>query len=182
MDHETAYALMMDALDGELPEEEYMTLEVYLQAHPTLDREWQAMQAIDTLFRQTPALAPAADFAQRTMARLPNRRFRLGVVGAMYGLLAFSGFLPLLVGGILAIALFPIPNQAIVWQSLSQAFIEAAQIGFTVIGALFTALGQFLVQEPIVVGSLLIMAGIVSIWGGVYQQVMGQPRALQTTV
>ena len=77
MNHDDTFALMMDMLDGEASENEVQTLEAHLRTCPECEREWRALVAIDTLFRQTPALSPAADFVGKTLARLPNRRMRI---------------------------------------------------------------------------------------------------------
>ncbi|MCZ7673420.1 MAG: hypothetical protein M5U34_43045 [Chloroflexi bacterium] len=51
--------------------------------------------AVHTLLQQAPALAPAADFAQRTIARLPNRRARLTAIGRyLYTPLAWRHLAP----------------------------------------------------------------------------------------
>ena len=84
MEHENAYTLMMDALDGELAGDHKEDLEAHLRACPTCTREWQALLAIDTLFKQTPALSPAIGFTQRTLARLPNRKYRVWSISALY--------------------------------------------------------------------------------------------------
>ncbi|HEX6384541.1 MAG TPA: zf-HC2 domain-containing protein, partial [Anaerolineae bacterium] len=98
MEHDEIYTMMMDALDGELSASNRIELESHLRACPPCAREWQALLAIDMLFRQTPALRPAADFAQRTLARLPNRRYRIWAIMAVYVLLLLSGMLPLFLG------------------------------------------------------------------------------------
>ena len=85
MNHDDTFALMMDMLDGEASENQVRTLEAHLRACPECEREWRALVAIDTLFRQTPALSPAADFVEKTLARLPNRRARIWAMGAIYG-------------------------------------------------------------------------------------------------
>ena len=99
---ENAYSLMMEALDGELSATGWAELESHLRVRPELAQEWQALQAIDQLFRSTPALSPAADFTQRTLARLPNRRTRLWFVASLYVLLLVVGLIPVLFIGWLA--------------------------------------------------------------------------------
>ena len=98
MEHEDVFSLMMDALDGELLDNSKQDLEVHLRACPECNREWQALLAIDRLFRHTPALSPAAGFAQRTVAMLPNRKARLWAISAIYGLVLLSGLIPVLIG------------------------------------------------------------------------------------
>ena len=173
MEHDKYYALMMDALDGELAAEQAFELESHLRACPPCRQEWEAVLAIDTLFRQTPALSPAADFTQRTVARLPNRKLRLWALGLVYSALWLAGILPVLVvvtmvtllaGGSLA------------------GFAEAAQRGLsvavTVLEALGNGLGQLAGQYPAVWGLLFVMVGLVLLWNGVYRQLAQQPTRI----
>lgn len=175
---ERIYMLMMDALDGELTPEQHVELEADLQAYPEMMREWQALQAIDTLFKQTPLLTPAADFAQRTIARLPNRRARIGVIGVVYVLLLLSGVLPLLLGIWAVNQLGVILSEPMLVNSLLQTVSE----GLTVLGLLLRAsvssVGEFVVQQPAILGWLLVMAGVVVVWGGVYRQLVTQPTQI----
>lgn len=175
MEHERFYNMMMDALDGELTEEARPTLEAHLRACPDCTREWRALVAIDTLFRQTPALSPAADFTQRTLARLPNRRYRLWLIGAIYAALLLSGALPLVVG-IWAINQYgAVVSQPSMLNGLLQSAQQLLQVAGAIVGALFTGVGEFVVQQPVVIGWLLVMVGIVSLWTGVYRQVLEAP-------
>ncbi|MCB8943920.1 MAG: zf-HC2 domain-containing protein [Ardenticatenaceae bacterium] len=180
MEHETFFALMMDALDGELADDGRSQLESHLRACPHCLREWQALSTIDTLFRQTPALRPAADFAQRTIALLPNRRLRLWTMGVMYIFLLLSGIAPLVLGGIAYSLLRPAFSQPNVWESVSQSVEKIFQVIGTVLNALFISAGEFIIQNPATIGWLLVMIGIVSLWGGVFQQLIIQPRQISS--
>lgn len=180
MEHETFFALMMDALDGELAEDGRSELESHLRACPTCLREWQALLTVDTLFRQTPALQPVADFAQRTIALLPDRRLRLWTMGAIYLFLLLSGIAPLLVGGVAYILLRPAFSQPTVWASLQQSVEKILQVVGTVLNALLISTGEFIGQNPAALGWLLVIIGIVALWGGVFQQVIIQPRQIST--
>ncbi len=175
---EYIYTLMMDALDGELAVEGRSEMDVYLQSHPALMREWEALQTIDTLFRQTPALEPAANFMQRTIDMLPNHQARQRVIGIIYLMLLLSGILPLLlavwvinrVGGTVA--------DPAMLGSAGQFVVEGLQIAGTLLRAVFSGAGELVMQQPIIWGWLLVMAGVVFLWSGVYRQLMGQPRQI----
>jgi anti-sigma factor RsiW len=182
MDHENAYMLMMDALDGELADDRQEKLEVHLRACPACNREWQALLAIDMLFRQTPAVAPAADFAQRTLARLPNSRMRVWTMSALYTLLLLGGTLPMLVGLWIYNRLGPTLSEPSLWQTLWQSLQNMFQVALTVIGAVLQGAGEFVVQQPAVVGWLLVLVGLVSLWGGVFQHLVLQPQRMQSSV
>ena len=180
MDHENAYMLMMDALDGEIADDRQEKLEVHLRACPTCNREWQALLAIDLLFRQTPAVAPAADFAQRTLARLPNSRMRVWTMSVLYTLLLLGGTLPMLLGLWIYNRLGPTLSEPTLWRTLWQSLSGMFQVAITVLGAGLRGAGEFVVQQPAIVGWLLVLVGLVSLWGGVFQQFVLQPQPVQS--
>jgi anti-sigma factor RsiW len=178
MEHEKYHLLMMGALDGEIGAEQQDELESHLQACSACRQEWHAILAIDTLFRQAPMLNPAADFAQRTVARLPNRRARLWAISAIYVLLLLSGILPILLVIWAANTVVPMISQPLFWESAQQLLNEGARLVSVVAGALFKGLGELLVQQPAILGWLLVLAGMVFVWNGVYQQLVSQPTAV----
>jgi anti-sigma factor RsiW len=179
MEHDEIYTMMMDALDGELSATDHGELESHLRACLFCAREWQALLAIDALFRQTPALSPAVDFAQRTLARLPNRRYRLWIISAVYILLLLSGALPLLLVAWAVSRFGPIMSEPAAVPDLLASIERTLQVTGTVMRALLSAIGEFLIQQPAVPGWLLVMAGIVFLWSGIYQQLVSQPRQVQ---
>lgn len=179
MEHNEIYLLMMEALDGELGEPERREMAAHLHHCTRCAREWQAIQAIHTLFQQTPALSPAAGFTQRTLARLPNRRYRLWAISAIYGLLLVSGLAPLLVVAWLISLLAPVLAQPAFVRSLVQAAGQVARIIQAILGAFWQglgSLGELVGQQPAVLGWLLVMLGLVFLWSGVYGQLTGQVR------
>lgn len=178
-EHKNVYLLMMEALDGELTTDRRSELEVHLRACPSCTREWQALLAIDRLFRQTPALGPAADFTQRTLARLPDRRYRVWVISIVYLLLLLSGALPLLIGVWVVSNLGPMLSQPTLVRSLVQSVDKALQVTGTVLTALLSSLGEFILQQPSFIGWLLVMAGLVTLWSGIYRQLVSQPRQIR---
>ncbi len=169
------YMRMMEALDGELAEAELAELEADLRVRPDLAFEWHAMQAIDQLFRSTPALRPAADFAQRTVARLPNRRARLWFSLALYLLFMASGLVPLAVLAWFAWTVAPALFEPALLRGIVQAvgaFVDIAGLAFT---SLLSGAAQFAQQQPAVLGGLLVMVGVISLWVGVYKQLVTSP-------
>lgn len=179
MRHNEIYTMMMGALDGELSANGHVELESHLRACPSCAREWQALMAIDMLFRQTPALSPAAGFAQRTLARLPNRRYRIWIISAIYVLLLLSGTLPLLLV-VWAVSRFgPMLTEPVMVSSLLASLERTLRITGTVLRALLSGLGEFLVQQPAVLGWLMVMAGLVFLWSGIYRQLVSQPGQVQ---
>ena len=175
MEHENYVTLMMDALDGELASNRKQDLEAHLRACPECTREWQALVAIDRLFRHTPALSPAVGFAQRTIARLPNRRVRVWAISAIYGLVLLSGLIPVLLTILAVTRLGPVLSQPALVQSVIQSIQTTMQVGGTIISALLNGAGEMILQQPTLIGWLMVMIGIVFLWGGVYRQLSTVP-------
>lgn len=173
MEHDKYYALMMDVLDGELAAEQEFELESHLRACPPCRQEWEAVLAIDTLFRQTPALSPAADFTQRTVARLPNRKLRLWALGLVYSALWLAGILPVLV--VVTMVTLLAGGSVAGFAGTAQRGLSVAM---TVLEALGNGLGQLAGQYPAVWGLLLVMVGLVLLWNGVYRQLAQQPTRI----
>jgi anti-sigma factor RsiW len=173
---ETYYMMMMDALDGELTEVRRTELETHLRACPDCGREWQALVALDTLFRQAPLLSPAADFAERTIGLLPNRRTRVWALTAVYVALLVSGFVPLLLGGWLLNRYAPILREPELLQHMWSSVQSTAQVFATVVDALLAGAGRIMAEQPLILGMALLMAGFVFLWGGVVQRLVVQPR------
>lgn len=176
MDHDDVFALMMDVLDGEASEVQSQQLETHLRACPECNREWHALVAIDTLFRQTPALSPAADFVEKTLARLPNRRMRVWAMGTLYGAILLGGIAPLAILGFLAARLMPVLSQPALVESVLGSLQTTYRTTGTVLAALANGAGEVLVQQPIYVGWMLVLAGIVFLWGGVYRRLLATER------
>lgn len=172
MDHEEIYLLMMDALDGELLEDGWDHLEAHLQTCPACEQEWYALQAIETLLRTTPALAPPADLVERTLVRLPHPAYRTWVIGAVYTLLLLSGIVPV-VGAVILLGTFgtTVFNLSVVGAILRPIW-ETITLLPVMLTALLNALGTFIAQQPAVVGVLLVMVGVIMVWGGVYSQLI----------
>ncbi|MFO7541009.1 MAG: zf-HC2 domain-containing protein [Chloroflexota bacterium] len=175
MEHERYYALMMESLDGELNADNRVLLDLHLTDCRTCRREWHALVAIDRLLQQAPMLSPAADFTQRTLARLPNHRYRIWLMGLTYTLLLFSGLVPLLAGAWLVQRAAPmVMDPGLLW-GLWQTILSIGQLMATVLNALLLGLGQAVSEQPVVTGTLLIMAGTIFLWSGIYRQMLHQP-------
>ncbi len=179
MEHEETYVMMMDALDGELAAEQQVELDTHLRACPPCRQEWQAVLAVHMLLQQTPALAPAADFAQRTIARLPNRRARLAATAVIYSLLLMGGILPLVLVGLLVVTISPIFQDPGIVGSLWAMAQQGLSLIGTVISALLAGFGELAIQQPAIIGWFLVIIGIVSVWGGVSRQLIFQPNSRQ---
>ena len=177
MEHDETYlTMMMDALDGELTEADRNELEVHLRACPDCQLEWNALLAIDTLFRQSPLLYPAADFAERTVALLPNRRVRVWALSAAYITVLFAGLIPVLLGIFLAVRYAAVLANPAMTQQLWGSVAQMGQVGATIVSAAFAGAGKFVTEQPAVMGWFIILAGLVFLWGGVFQRLLAQPQ------
>jgi hypothetical protein len=174
---ETYYLWMMDALDGELADQNRVTLEAHLRACPQCAREWEALLAVESLLQQTPMLWPAADFAQRTLALLPDRRYRLWAIGVIYVLVLLSGTVPLVLGAWFAGRLIPALSQPDFFQGLVFSVGRTFRVFGTVLEALLDGAGRFVFEQPALIGWLLVMAGLVFVWGSVYQRLVLSPQS-----
>ena len=181
MEHEERYyTMMMSALDDELPAAERDELMAHLGVCTDCGREWRALLAIDMLFRQTPLLMPAVDFATRTLGLLPDRRVRVRALGALYGFLLLWGLVPLLLGVFLAARYASILSEPSLLSHVWTALVGAGRVATTVVGALFDGAGRFVVEQPVVIGWLIVLAGFVFLWGGVFQRLLAQPAAVES--
>ena len=181
MEHEERYyTMMMSALDDELPAAERDELMAHLHTCPDCGREWRALLALDLLFRQTPLLMPAVDFATRTLGLLPDRRVRVRALGALYGFLLLCGVVPLVVGAFLAVRYAVILRQPSLLSHLWESLVGAGRVAATVVDALFAGAGRFVVEQPVVIGWLIVLAGFVFLWGGVFQRLLAQPAAVES--
>ena len=163
---EPIYALMMEALDGELTADDEQKLAIALAQHPALAQEWQAMQAVEALLCHAPLVVPAPSMAlaSRTVARLPNVQVRRWTFAAVYTALLVSGVLPVL--GMVALVAFSAVSLPEIWQLLTVLGQAGQQI--------LLALGNEMGQNPTMVGTFLVMIGCISLWSGVYRQVVGE--------
>lgn len=172
---ENYYVMMMDALDGELAETARNELEAHLRACPACLREWNALLAIETLFRQAPMLSPAADFATRTIALLPNRRLRAWALAAVYVALLLGGLIPLAVVGLLVARYLPLLQNPALLGHIWDQIVNVARVGSTVVNAILAGTGRFLLEQPVYIGWMIVLAGLVFLWGGIYQRLVLQP-------
>jgi hypothetical protein len=177
MDHDEIFDLMMQVLDEDAGEgadgEPHLQMQRHLQECPSCAREWQALQAIHVLLLRAPALSPAAGFAQRTVALLPNSTYRVWALSGIYVILLAVGFLPLALFVWLGLRLAPAFEQPAFVRGLLQAGGQMLRLGGTVAAAGlkgFADLGELVGQQPAAVGWLLVMVGVIFLWGGVYSQ------------
>ncbi|HZD10533.1 MAG TPA: hypothetical protein VE553_04255 [Candidatus Binatia bacterium] len=172
MDQEELYALMMEALDGELSDADMVELEIHLRARPRLAREWEAMRAVDALFRSSPVLQPAVNLRQQTLARLPGSRQRLYAGVIIYLVLLASGLIPLGAIAWIAVQLFPILSQPAFVRSLWQGGVEFFGLLQVMFLALLNGAGEFVRQQPLALAWLIVIFGVIALWGSVYNRLV----------
>jgi len=176
MDQQDVYALMMEALDGELSESGWAELESHLRARPRLAHEWEAMRAVDALFRSSPVLYPAVDLSRRTVAQLPDPRQRLYAGIIIYIMLLASGLIPLGAIAWIAVQVFPALTQPAFVRGLWQAGVEFAGMLQLMIAAMLNGAGEFVREQPIVLAWFMVIVGIIILWAGVYNRLVLQSR------
>jgi ferric-dicitrate binding protein FerR (iron transport regulator) len=179
MEREKIYALMMSALDGEeLTATDSAEMDAYLLHDTDLAQEWESMQRVDTLFRLTPLVAPPANFAQRTLERLPApSRNHVWAVSAFYIALLIGGLIPIVAGLWLLTAYGDVLQQTVVFQALNQTVGVSLQALGAILGAVGTVAANAVNDQPFVMGWIFLLLGIVVMWRNVYRYML-QPTPL----
>jgi hypothetical protein len=110
---------------------------------------------------------------------LPNNNYRIWLIGAIYGFLLISGVLPLVILGWVVTSLAPALTEPAFGRGLVQAGGQILSLATAVLGAFLHGLGglaQQMAQQQTTIGWLMVMVGIVFLWGGVYRQLTGSTR------
>jgi hypothetical protein len=50
----------------------------------------------------------------------------------------------------------------------------------TVVGAVLTGAGRFVIEQPALIGWLIILVGLVFLWGGVFHRLLAQPANVES--
>ena len=98
----------------------------------------------------------------------------------LYGFLLLCGLVPLLLGVFLAVRYSTILSQPSLLEPVWSSLVGAGRVAATVVDALFAGAGRFVIEQPTVVGWLIILAGLVFLWGGVFQRLLAQPAAVES--
>ncbi len=162
---EEAYALMMDALDGNLNSTQSKQFRIYLRKFPELNAEWRSMQVIDSWLTDAPTAKPSAAFTEQTVLRLPDISLRRWAVALAFALVLLLGTVPLM-GLAILFANFSIADPLTSFQAISQM---AGVIGNAIFQVL-TNWGTALTQNPASIGIFLVMTGAVTLWSGIYNR------------
>lgn len=175
MNHEKAYELMMDALDGVITFEAKAQLDAHLLTCSDCYADWKAMQFVEDLFADCPVVEAPAGFTQRFQLRLAHspQRKKLGTlfilsIGSLIllGTVAIPALLALL--GIAAVYSDP-ANFAewLVWLNqilgVSGSLFEVL---WTTIRLFFSEIGS----NPIVISWTLAAAMAVGLWAHLTRQ------------
>lgn len=171
MDEERIYALMSDALDDLLDEAESAELQARLNENAALLAEWEALQAVDQLFRATPMMAPPPTLVSATLARLPDTRVRLWWSGVVFMGLFVVGLLPILLLT-WAVAQSGFLAQPDALAAVGETLGTAAQFLQVMARSLATSMRNVVFGQPLVLGWLTLLLGILFTWRTVYAQFM----------
>ena len=170
-----AYALMMDALDGTLSMAQERELQQYLQDYPVLAAEWRSMQVVDSWLTDAPLVEPAADFTAQTMLRLPNLSVRRWAVAISFAIVLILGMVPIL-GAAVALTAFSSADLVGSLQFLSSLTRIVADASFQIL----LSWGEFATQNPATIGMFLLMIGAITLWSGVYNQMVNRPVVVRS--
>jgi hypothetical protein len=183
-EHERIYSLMMSVLDEEvLTAAESAEMDALLLQNPDLAHEWEAMRAVDRLFRQSAVIIPPLGFAERTMERLPAfSRQRIWAVTAFYLALLVGGLIPILAGLWLFTAYGDVISQVALFQAFNQTVGVAVQSGIAVIGAIGVITADTLLEQPFLMGWVCLLIGIVAMWRNVYNYMLRPRTVARATV
>lgn len=158
---DTVYALMLDAIEGQLSDAQEEELASYLLKYPDLATELDSMKG-HTPFaeRFTCELAtPSTAFVEETVAYLPNLRLRRYIMGSFAGLLIIVSILPF-AGLFLLVA------------NASMALIEAFLSGLAQI--IYNA-GYSVITQPITLAIVAFMLGSILLWSTMYRRMVLRP-------
>lgn len=176
MTEQQIFDLMMDALDDEIDEQGLAQLNAYLLTDAQLAQEWEAMQIVDTLLRETPPIVAPVNLVERTLARLPNASYRRSVLTIFYLLLLVGGMIPLIFTVWLAMQF----GGDTIFGALTQALSEISIFVQLFSRAIFTTAGTIITEQPVLLGWLCLLLGIIGLWYNVYQNMVSatQPMPL----
>lgn len=142
MVHMPYHAWMQELLDGALPGPARVQLEAHLAGCRACQARWNALSAVDRLFKAAPMAAPRPGFSGRFTARLAQRRSRPRLVWGAVALGAGAvGASALVVPLSLAVigSLLRAAQQPATLLALSAGAAAAASFADTVFEALFIA-------------------------------------------
>lgn len=166
MNEQQAFALMMDALDGVLDDSDSAELTRYLEHHPELAQEWDALQSVDLLLRASPPVAAPVNFSERTLARLPNPRARRLFMALFFAMLFLGGMLPI------ALGIFTYSQGGFneIGTNLEGTFqvLQVLFVGVT------SSLRSLVVTQPVIYAWLATMLLSIVIWAQTYRNAMTQ--------
>ena len=86
--------------------------------------------------------------------------------------------MPLLLGLFLFGRYAPILQQPALVERVVTSLTNLGRVAATVAGALLAGAGRFVVEQPAVIGLIIILVGFVLLWGGVLQRLLVQPAAV----
>ena len=172
MEEERIYTLMMESLDGVLDEAESAEFDYLLTQNPDLAEEWEAMQAVDELFRfAEPAPCPV-HLAQMTLARLPNPRNRRIFTAIFFVALLVGGMIPILFG----LAISSQLGGVSVGLGGTFAVLEAT------FGGLFAATRSIVLSQPYALSWIAALVGVIMLWLTVYRRAVNDVQFVPVAV
>lgn len=170
VDHDSKYAEHMNsALDQGLSAAEAQELQARLNDSPETAELWSRLKRVDWLLRNTPMVAPSAEFAGRVMAavavmgmpRIANKRLALGIV---LGLLV-AAMLAVPVMSVALILLFRTITDPSTFSTVFQAVASALGYVVGVVSDAGSRLDTLVHETPMVPALLSTVIPLAMLWG-----------------
>jgi hypothetical protein len=74
--------------------------------------------------------------------------------------------------GVLGYKLLPVLSQPALIGSVFQSLGTTYRAASVILAALASGAGEVLIQQPVYMGLMMVVAGIIFLWGGVYRQLV----------
>jgi hypothetical protein len=180
MVHKPYQAWMQDLLDGALAGPARVQLEAHLAGCQECQGRWNALSAVDRLFKAAPMAAPRAGFSGRFKARVAQRRSRprlvWGAVALGLGAVGASAVV-VPVGLALIWSLLRAAQQPATLLALSTSAAATADFANTVLEALFIAgraLLEAAVSNPLAWAAAVLALALTGVWLVVMRRLVPQ--------
>lgn len=165
-EEDNVYALMLDALDGELTAAQEEELASYFQKYPDLATEFELMgeNTFDFATVQVSLASPSALFVEETIAYLPNLRLRRYVMASLAILLMVATVLP--VAGLLLL--------------LANASLELVEVFVSGLAQLVYEAGYSVLTQPVFIAIIGFMLGSILLWSTMYRRLVLRPVTISS--
>ncbi|HEX3052608.1 MAG TPA: sigma-E factor negative regulatory protein [Aggregatilineaceae bacterium] len=159
---------MQRALDQELSAAELDALHTQISESPDTAQQWERLQQVDQVIRETPLVAPLPGFTERVMAAIaamPLPGFAKGHMGLglALGLLAAALLtLPLL--SVVLILLLSVATNPSALNSFFQSLTDSSGTVAALAGNAGDELAQLVTKTPVLLALLTVVIPLTALW------------------